>query len=131
MSPAWEIACRAAREGAQQLFGQLGMVRSKLGSQGFPKVGNDELKQLLPLQAVLPATSLPHSGAWTVAAEHIWEALGGTGNVPGAARVMGIGMGQLCWGRKGSSRLREYFSDGSWVGDVAQALRKNQQLLSG
>lgn len=42
---------------------------------------------------------------------------------------MGIGLGQHCWGRKGSSRLRGYFSGGSWAGDAAQALRKNQQLL--
>lgn len=84
---------------------QLGMVRSKLGSQGLPKVRNDGAQG----QAVLPAMSLPRSGGWAVTAEHIWAALGGSGSIPGPAQVMGIGMGQDCWGIKGSSRLTGIF----------------------
>lgn len=37
--------------------------------------------------------------------------------------------GSIAGGEKAAPGLQGYFSDGSWVGDVAQALRKNQQLL--
>lgn len=45
MSPAWEIACEAARAGAQQTLGQPGwggqIQTSPKPPQGLPMVGND------------------------------------------------------------------------------------------
>lgn len=68
-----------------------------------------ELKTAAALAGYPPCHEPANSGAWTVAAEQTWAALGGSGNVPEPAQVMGIGMGQPCWGTKSSSRRMGIF----------------------
>lgn len=105
MSPAWEVVCRAAREGAQQLSGQLGMVRCKLGSQGFPEDGNDELKTAAALAGYPPC----HEPAMLWSLDRGCQAhLGNTGrqwNCPRASPSDGNCYGAALLGEKSSAAL--------------------------
>uniref|UniRef100_A0A8C0ZJG3 Uncharacterized protein n=1 Tax=Cyanistes caeruleus TaxID=156563 RepID=A0A8C0ZJG3_CYACU len=87
------------KEPSSCLARQLGMGRSKLGSQ----VGKDGAQDnCCPCSLCsLPQacrTLEPGAGLLSTSGH-----TGDSGKVPGPAQGMGIGMGQHCWGRKGSS----------------------------